>query len=106
MSTLINPEELARFLERADKSALKLLSALGKLDKDLSVIFGNDLGKKLLDEDFNRMEELWPKVYREKATPDEIEEFRYLRDKRIPHIVSMVKRYLDGMVKVKKLANI
>jgi hypothetical protein len=101
---LITSEELEQFLSKAGKvKGSRIISQIAKLNQDLSYVLANEFGKKLMDMDIDRMEVLFPKIYNEKATPEEFAEYRYLRDIRIPTISAKIRAYLKLLASVKKV---
>lgn len=100
---LLTSEELRLFLEKANRVAgPKIISLMAKLYKDLAFILTNELGKQILNDDLDRIEELFEKVYKEKATKWEAVEFRFLRDFKIPMTIKKIRDYLKYIEYVKK----
>ena len=101
---LITSEELEQFRTRiGNKKANDIISQVAKLNQDLTFVLGNEMGKQLLDADISRVETLFPKIYLEKASGEEIAEYRYLRDVRIPTISKKIRDYLKLLSLVKKV---
>jgi uncharacterized protein YnzC (UPF0291/DUF896 family) len=103
---ILNLQDLNRFLQLTKKRGADVLSTIGRLNKYIENVLNTEVGQSIMQEDLARITELFPKVYQEKASVDEIAEFRYLRDVRIPSIAKKVKVYLESLEKVKNVSNL
>jgi ABC-type uncharacterized transport system ATPase subunit len=104
---LLTVDEINNFLQKSNRiKGPEILSILARLNKQLTYIISTDLGKEIFDCDLKRLEELFVKIYKEKTDDLELAEFRFLRDVRIPYIAEKLRQYLDGIKRVKKVANV
>ena len=99
---LLTLEELERFLTKYRKKGQMMVSVLGEINKDLQSVFGTEIGESLLRSDMSRMDEILVKIVYEKATLAELAEFRFLRDTRIPSVVTKLNEYLKTIGNVRK----
>ncbi len=101
----ITLSEVQRYIEIAGKHGAMTLSVLGKIHPQINIILNHDIGKQLLSDDINRMEDLLTKIYKQEANDMELAEFRYLKDKRIPDVLKKLKIYLEKIKEVKDTLN-
>jgi len=94
--------QIQEYLRDNGKKGKMTISILSKLYPYFTAVFNTELGKQLLAEDIGRMDELMVKVYREEANPQELAEFRYLRDKRLPSLMNMINTFTQQVEEVKK----
>jgi hypothetical protein len=97
----ITLSEVERYKDIAGKRGAMILSTLGKLHPQINVILNHDIGKQLLSDDIDRMDDLLTKIYKQKANDMEMAEFRYLKDKRIPDVLKKLKTYLEKIKEIK-----
>lgn len=96
----ITNKVIESYLRRA-KRGEKTLSLLGKLYPFIHSILETEIGKELLQDDILRHDELFLKVYQEKATVQELAEFRFLRDIRLPKVIKRIGFYLELVKQIK-----
>jgi hypothetical protein len=96
----INESELKEFLV-ATKST-NSLSILQNVYPTLNIVFNHPVGKEILRDDINRIQELLIKAYRQVASDSELAELRYLRDYRLPKVINRVNAYLKSLMDVKR----
>jgi hypothetical protein len=102
----INLTDISKFLKEVGKRRGGLtLSILGRLEPYFNAIMKSEVGKEILRDDINRMDELIMKIYDDEATPQEKAEFSYLRDKRFPAVLSKLKIYLEKLGEIKKVVH-
>ncbi len=94
--------EVKKFLEHRRLIGPKIISALGRLTPQINSMVNSEPGREILNQEINRMEDLFIKIYREEATDIERSEFRYLRDIRLPMIIEKLDIYLKGIEEIKK----
>jgi hypothetical protein len=94
--------DIERYLKATGKRGASVLSNLGKLNPYFNAVMGSTIGQELLKDDVDNMEKLLEKIYSENATPQEMAEFRYLRDKRFPVLLKRITYYLEQIGEIKK----
>jgi hypothetical protein len=87
--------EVENILNNMGTRGKQVINVMAKVYDDIEVYLKTNLGKQILKEDILRTEELMVKVYKETATPEELAEFRFLRDVRLPRIFGKIKQYYD-----------
>jgi hypothetical protein len=97
-------KEISRYLEITGKKGGMVLSVLGKLQKELDSVVNSSLGSEILRLDILRLEELLVKIYNEQATGQELAEFRYLKNTRLPVIIGKIRKFYELTQEVKKNA--
>jgi hypothetical protein len=97
--------EIEKYLKITGKKGQMVISALGKMDKYFDSVMSTEIGQNLLEVDIFRMEDLLQRIIREEATQGELAEFRYLRDARIPYVVSRIQTYIRSLEQIKKVSN-
>ena len=100
---ILTLNEIEKYLTRTGKKGAMVVSILGRLNKHFNAVISSDIGKEILSDDINRVEELMDKIYKEEANEQELAEFRYLKNKRIPDVVKRVKAYLEKVGEVKRI---
>ncbi len=101
---LITSDELDEFLKRVGKiKGPQILSILGKTNKELADLLGSEIGRSTFKADMDSMEELIVKLFQEKISDEEMAQFRWLRDKRLPYIAKKIREYLKNVDYVKKV---
>ena len=96
--------EIQRYLELTGKKGSLVISILGRLTPQLNSILNNEMGREMLRDDINRLEELLMKIYKEEATEIERAEFRYLKDRRFPYLIEKLKVYINKVDEIKKVS--
>lgn len=101
---LITSDELDEFLRRVGRvKGPQVLNILAKLNKEIADLLSSEIGKNIFKLDMDKMEELFIKFYQERISDQELAQFRYLRDYRIPQIAKMIREYLKNIDYVKKV---
>lgn len=91
----INSVVIEKFLGRTGKRGEKTLTILGELYPTIHTILETEIGRTMLEDDILRHDALLNKVYKEEATPQELAEFRFLRDVRLPSVILKLKKYIE-----------
>lgn len=99
--TLGEFDSLIQKMKSKYKKGNMVIETLASLSPNLNVILNTDVGKQILAEDIGRMDELMVKIYREEINPQDLAEFRYLRDKRIPYLISKVSSFVKNVDEVR-----
>lgn len=95
--------ELERYLTLTGKRGSLAISTLGRLDSYIENVLNSEVGREILKDDVERIEDLLMKTYRGDVTELEKAELRYLRDVRIPKILTKLRNYLEKINEVKKV---
>ena len=90
-----------QFLLRTGKRGEKTLTVLGKIYPDIYSLLETEIGQAILEDDILRHDALLTKIYREEATPQELAEFRFLRDYRLPKVIGKIREYFELFKQVK-----
>ena len=91
--------KLEDFRRRFGKRADKTLEILGKLDKELFVIFETDIGRSIMDEDIKRFDALLYEAATRELSIEERAEFKYLLN-RLSSIKKKVNQYIEELTKL------
>ncbi len=97
-------EEIEKYLQKAKTRGSQVIEIIAKYNKYLTIILGDEIGRNIIQSDIKRIDDLFKKVYNEDITPQEMAEFRYLRDNRIPSIIEKITTYMKLLKKVKEIA--
>lgn len=95
----MNLEAIENFRKRMGKRADKALEVLGKLDAELLMIFETEIGRRLLEEDVKRFEQLLYQAALSEPTPEDRAEFKYILN-RLTSIKEKVNFYLSELAKI------
>ena len=87
------------FRKKFGKRADKAIEVLGKLDKELVVIFETDIGRAILEDDIKRFEELLYNAAINELTVDDRAEFKYLL-RRLAIIREKVDQYAKRLAQI------
>ncbi len=98
-------KEIERYLEKTGKKGAQILSILGKVNKTIDAVLNTDFGNQQLQKDILRTEDLLFKIALGKATEEEIAEYRYLFNKRIPDVASDILKYLKLTKHIKEVVS-
>lgn len=90
-----------QFLLRTGKRGEKTLTVLGKIYPDIYSLLETEIGQAILEDDILRHDALLTKIYREETTPQELAEFRFLRDYRLPKVIGKIKEYFELFKQIK-----
>lgn len=90
-----------QFLLRTGKRGEKTLTTLGKIYPDIHSLLETEVGQAILEDDILRHDTLLTKIYKEEATAQELAEFRYLRDYRLPRVIGKIREYFELFKQVK-----
>ncbi len=96
--------EIDSYLKVAKKRGAETLSILGKLSRHFDHVFGTEVGKEILRLDIDRLDELLGKIWVEKATKQDLAEYRVLK-RRVKREVDLIQQYLEKMNEVKQVVN-
>lgn len=99
----LTEREIHEFFEGRGKKASDELSRLGKLDSNVRANLQTEIGREILSEDIDRLDQLWLKLY-DGASDREVAEFHYLSD-RINRISKKMSLLNDGIKKIKEAVN-
>ena len=94
--------DIERYLQITGRRGSQILSALGKLNPSFNAIMGSEIGREIIKDDLDTVEMLFSKIYEETATPQELAEFRVLRDKILPKRMEKLRYYLEQVGQIKK----
>jgi len=96
-------DDISRYLELTGKRGTQTLSILGRYFPFVQSVLGTEVGREILKDDVDRVEELLLKVIKEEETDLERAELRYLRDVRMPKVIKKVKLYLEAIKEIGKV---
>lgn len=96
---LLKEKDIRDYLEKDGRKASQVLERLGKLDSNLHINLRTEFGREILEEDINRLDLLFCSVAEETATPKELAEFRYLKD-RIDRLSRKITAYNSGVAAI------
>ena len=97
----LTSKTIEQFILRTGKRGEKTLTVLGALYPYIHSLLETEVGQTLLEDDILRHDALLTKIYREEVTPQELAEFRFLRDYRLPRVIGKIKEYLELFKQVK-----
>lgn len=100
----LRTDDIEAFLEKHGKAGQKILAGLGEIYPELSAVLSTEIGREIVKGDIHRLELLFPLIYTEKATSEQLAEYRYLRDIRMPSLLNKLMTYLtkSGLVRSSK----
>ena len=98
----ISPRDLQRLLEMKGKRGADAISVLSKLYPVLNSVFNSEIGREILTQELNDFDNLLEKIVEEKASTNELAEFRVLR-RRIRQYAEQVRTYLSHVDQIKKV---
>lgn len=97
----LNSKIVEEFLLKTGKKGIKTIDTLAKLYPNIHALLDTEVGIALLEDDILRHDALLTKIYREEATPQELAEFRFLRDCRLPKVIGRIKEYFELFKQIK-----
>ena len=98
----IIPDDIMGYVKRSGKHGDRTTSIHYRLLPTFEIVVGTKIGNELMRYLIETEDELLVKIYQETATPQELAEFRVIRDKLMPKFVDLINNFLNSIEEIKR----
>lgn len=103
--TFITIDDVKKFKEIVGERGGGIISVLGRLFPTFNTYVNHEIGREILRSEVNRMGELLEKICRGKASEEELIEFKFLKETKLPYILKRLDTYFKNINLVKRVVS-